>query len=419
MFNAQTIVSLNLFGILPCLIMMIGARRISSPLSRLFIWLAFFNAIGLLTEACAWIFEGNTSIVSYYAVRITDFLNHVAGYAKVPVFGEYLYICLRQRTSISRKPFLFAWCSFAVSLVLLMISLFNHMYVYFDELNVYHTQEMYFVSQVLPGLNTAVLLVVILYYYKYMTRGQVYGLYCYFTLLFVSSITLVFVSSNLVLHYIFGTAGLLILFTSIQMDEVQQRERELAEGRTAVMLSQIGPHFLFNVLTDISQLCSLDPKQAQQATIHFSRYLRANVDSLTGRQTIPFATELEHVKHYLWLESMGFGERLRVDLNITVQNFRLPALTLQPLVENAVRHGIAKREEGGCVTVKTEETQSAWRIIVSDDGIGFNANDVTAGDDAHVGIVNVRYRLKAMCGGSLTITSTPGTGTVAVIEIPK
>lgn len=105
MIHAETIIALNLFGILPCLIMLVGARRISSPLSRLFVWLSILNILGLLTEASAWIFEGNTSALSYYAVRIADFFNHIAGYAKGPVFGEYLYTCLRQRTPISRKPF--------------------------------------------------------------------------------------------------------------------------------------------------------------------------------------------------------------------------------------------------------------------------------------------------------------------------
>lgn len=293
------------------------------------------------------------------------------------------------------------------------------MYVYFDELNVYHAGELFFISQVLPGLSTAIFLMVMLHYRKFIPKRQIYGLYCYFALLCICSCVLVFTNTNLVLHYIFGTLGLLILFISIQMDEVQQRERELAENRTAVMLSQIGPHFLFNVLTDISQLCGIDPRQAQTATVHFSRYLRGNVDSLTSRQSIPFKTELEHVKHYLWLESLGFGEKLRVDFDIAVQDFRLPALTLQPLVENAVRHGIAGRAEGGRVTVKTGETQSCWRVTVADDGIGFSENGPAANGDAHVGINNVRYRLAAMCGGRLTITSTPDAGTTAIIEIPK
>ena len=421
------LVTLNLFCLLPCLILLIVGGRASSPLSRMFVWLAALNMLGLLTEACMWIFENNSSTMSYYIVRISNIANHLAAYTKVAAFSEYVYACIRQRTRVSRAPFRAIWVCVAGSCALLAVDMFNHLYVRFDELNVYRAQDTYFLSQILPTIGILILIYTMHRYGKRLPKRQLSALRWYFALLFMCSGVLLFINTDVALHYIVSTLGQMILYANIQMDEAQERELELAESRAAVMLSQIGPHFVLNTLTDIGQLCRMDPPRAQQAIVHFSRYLRGNMDSLTSKRSIPFTEELEHVKHYLWLESMRLQDRLRVRLDVPAQNFRLPALSLQPLVENAVRHGVARKESGGTVTVTTEETETAWRVTVSDDGAGFDPDATPeysaplppADNRNRVGIKNVRNRLAAMCGGSLSVTGSPGRGTVAVIEIPK
>ncbi|MDL2272828.1 histidine kinase [Desulfovibrio sp. OttesenSCG-928-I05] len=252
-----------------------------------------------------------------------------------------------------------------------------------------------------------------------MPKRRLSALRWYFVVFFSCSFILYAVTPALVLHYIIGTFNLLILYVNIQADEVKQKELELLESRTAVMLSQIGPHFLLNSLTSIGQLCKIDPPRAQQAITHFSYYLRGNMESLTCKHSVPLAEEMEHVKHYLWLESLRFGDALRTVFAIQVLNFHVPPLILQPIVENAVRHGVTKKKGGGTVTIKTGETERSWRITVSDDGAGFDPDVVATDGRRHIGIENVRSRLAAICGGSLRIASTPGEGTVAVIEIPK
>lgn len=198
-----------------------------------------------------------------------------------------------------------------------------------------------------------------------------------------------------------------------------QLEQELTQRRIDLMLSQIQPHFLYNALGAIQALCDQDNRQAGRATAEFSEFLRGNMDSLSAVKPIAFERELAHTKNYLSIEQLRFGEYLTVRYDIKTTLFRLPTLTLQPIVENAVRCGVTKKEEGGTVVISTDETDSAYIVTVADDGVGFEPGHTPEDGRSHVGIENVRERLRLQCGGSLTVKSTPGAGTVAVITIPK
>ncbi len=203
-------------------------------------------------------------------------------------------------------------------------------------------------------------------------------------------------------------------------EKAERTEKELIQNRIAIMLSQIQPHFLYNVLTAISRLCDVDSGKAKSAILNFSAYLRRNLDSLAEPSLIPFEEELNHVKTYLDLEKMRFDDELAIFYNIEVKNFLLPSLTVQPIIENAVRHGVGKKAGGGAVTLSTRETEAACQIIIHDNGVGFDvAADNQESSKSHIGIENVRSRLKAQCDGTLLIVSEPGLGTTATITIPK
>jgi two-component system LytT family sensor kinase len=196
-------------------------------------------------------------------------------------------------------------------------------------------------------------------------------------------------------------------------------ENELLQNRVTMMLSQIQPHFLYNSLTAIKQLCVSDPKRAEECVGSFAAYLRTNLDSLSKSALIPLTKELAHTEQYLKLEQMRFGERVKVCFDLQYTGFSLPSLTVQPLVENAVRYGITKRPKGGTVTIFAQETEEAYVVRVSDDGVGFDKDATLSTDRSHIGIDNVKSRLAALCGGSLTVESVPGEGTTATISIPK
>ena len=179
------------------------------------------------------------------------------------------------------------------------------------------------------------------------------------------------------------------------------------------------PHFLYNVLNSIYQLCEVNPKTAQDAIEKFSDYLRNNMASLEENGVIPFEEEYSHVKTYLALEQIRFPSKLRIAEDIQATNFKVPPLTVQVLVENAVKHGITKKRDGGMVTVSTRELADCWQITVSDTGRGFDPAHYDEDGKAHFGLRNARERLRLMAGGTLTVTSRPGQGTTAEIRIPK
>ena len=217
--------------------------------------------------------------------------------------------------------------------------------------------------------------------------------------------------------------ALLFILVNIQFEHeiaLGQRENELAQMRIDIMLSQIQPHFLYNALATISHLCKRDPIEAQKAIQDFSAFLRTNMESLKTREPVPFERELNHVINYLYLEQRRFRARLRVVYEIQVSEFFIPPLTLQPLVENAVRHGILKKEEGGVITIRSLETQEAFLVQVEDDGVGFEKSKQfpDLGEHAHLGIENVRGRLDSMVGGTLDVQSGDQ-GSVVTLTIPK
>jgi LytS/YehU family sensor histidine kinase len=204
-----------------------------------------------------------------------------------------------------------------------------------------------------------------------------------------------------------------------QERKLEMQRVELANSRMAIMISQIQPHFLYNVLNSIHYLCEKDPKTAQKAIGEFSDYLRVNLDSIKRKVPVPFETELKHVKTYLKLEKMRFGDELQIVYDIQVQSFLIPSLTLQPIAENAVKHGVGKKTGGGTVWIRTEENADCYMIVVEDDGVGYAPQQTTDDGRSHIGVENVGKRLKEMVQGTLTIEGLEQGGTKAVISIPK
>ena len=192
---------------------------------------------------------------------------------------------------------------------------------------------------------------------------------------------------------------------------------KLAQSRISTMISQIQPHFIYNTLGTIEQLCITEPKAASKLVRNFSLYLRGNFSELDNVKPITFSQEMNHVKHYTDIEQVRFPD-MTIQYDLRSVEFLIPALSVQPLVENAIKHGLMGLEEGGIVTISAYETEKYYIIEVTDDGVGFDTN---AGYDQtkHVGIKNIRGRIEAMCNGTLNIESEIGNGTKATIRIPK
>ncbi len=213
----------------------------------------------------------------------------------------------------------------------------------------------------------------------------------------------------------------LFFYIWLHLQFVREHERALKDGqRVQIMLSQIKPHFLYNSLGAIEELCDSDPQAAKTATATFSRYLRGNMDSLSTVGSIPFEKELSHTKFYLELEQIRFEDALQVEYDISCTDFTIPTLTLEPLVENAVRHGVRGNEDGrGTVTISTREYPDCFEVSVKDNGPGFDPGADPDDGRLHVGLQNVRERLMQVCEGTLKVESSFGKGTTATIVLTK
>ncbi|MCR5481203.1 MAG: histidine kinase [Clostridia bacterium] len=220
-----------------------------------------------------------------------------------------------------------------------------------------------------------------------------------------------------VLQYIIFINRARTTFELVRKSDEMEREIRIAKGH--MLSSRIQPYFMYNTLTSISALCDRDAGEAKEAIQNFARFLRGSIDSVSLTEMIPFSREMEHVKAYLSLEQMRYGEDLKVIYDIEEENFRLPSLTIQPIVENAVKHGVGKKESGGTVTLVTRRAGLNLEIMVSDDGAGFiMGQNYSHEGGRQSGIDSVKARLEAMCGGKISIVSTLGAGTTVTMTIP-
>ena len=192
---------------------------------------------------------------------------------------------------------------------------------------------------------------------------------------------------------------------------------QLTQSRVSTMMSQIRPHFIYNTLGSIEQLCELDPPKAGELVHNFAKYLRGNFGELDNPKPILVSKEMEHVQHYINIENVRFPD-MTFSIEMHSTDFKLPALTIQPLVENAIKHGLMKLQKGGTIKVVCYETEESYCVRVEDDGAGFDTN-LLLDERAHVGIRNIRGRLQAMVNGTLEIKSSIGVGTKVLITIPK
>lgn len=198
------------------------------------------------------------------------------------------------------------------------------------------------------------------------------------------------------------------------------------EAEVRALRAQISPHFIYNSLNAIASFINTDPQRARQLVVEFADFTRYSFRRHGDFTTL--AEELQAIDRYLLLEKARFGERIRVSLSIApeVLSTVIPFLSLQPLVENAVRHGLESKPGGGLITLVAQDSGQYAEITVEDDGVGIDPvalAQVLAGttESVHVGLRNVDVRLRQVYGDAhgLVIDTAPGAGTLITLRVPK
>ena len=213
--------------------------------------------------------------------------------------------------------------------------------------------------------------------------------------------------------------GLVFLTYELASEQIKIA-KELEEKRVKLMMSQMQPHFIYNALSIIRGMTLEDPEKAYEMIYHFSNYLKHNIASLKDNDLIPFSKELEHINAYTAIECERFKDQLSVVYDIRTVNFLIPPLTVEPFVENAIKHGIRKRAQKGVVTIRTEMKENYYLISIIDDGVGFDISVLQEKyGEAGIGIENASYRLRELMGAHVNIKSMPGCGCTVSIIVPK
>ena len=195
----------------------------------------------------------------------------------------------------------------------------------------------------------------------------------------------------------------------------------LKETQSYLMQSQMKPHFIFNTLGALRTLIINSPKEAYDMTTNFSKYLRANIGTIDSAEKILFSQELDHIKAYVAIEKVRFKDRINVVYDINCESFSIPPLSVEPLVENAIKHGICKNIKGGTVKISSHELDDKYVITVEDDGVGFDTSilDDNENNSKSIGLKYIILRLKEISEADFQITSEIGKGTKATIYVYK
>lgn len=422
--------ALELFAATVTAVMLVGCfleRKHRTKTGRFLVGVLIAHTAMLLVDAPIWLLLAEPAPQNVVWIKILSFFTNTFLCALISLYTYCLtsYISEKKMISYRYAHLITALCG--VTLLLWLISTFNGMYIYYDETGLDQTGPLYLLSQVFNIILPAMTMVLAFRNHNVLGWRNTWILVLYGAIPVLSiplqinwAVTPVCLAT---------TVSLVLVYTLIHVEqearaaniekELAQKELALSESNNSLVLSQIQPHFLYNALTSIYRLCDVKPEAAKEAVSNFSKYLRGNLDSIKQKKMISFADELKHLQAYLSLEKIRYDDYLEVRYDIKATEFFLPPLTVQPLVENAVNHGISDLPKGGCITISTNEEPDYYEIRISDNGVGFDPDTQPIDSRSHIGISNVRSRLDIMCHGTLEIISAHGKGTTAIIKIPK
>ncbi len=427
MFDRQSIhIALLLWGCIFSLIAalcMFMSRNFDKDKRRWMLWMQVCCATLMLSDAMAWLFRGAAGMTGYWMVRISNFCVFALSDILLLLFHRYVCCYLFENDRQKKKNWrvIIVYFVGGLALLLVILSQFTHLYYYFDVENYYHRNPAYFVSLILPMIGMLLDMSLLIEYRKNINRDIFISMISYIALPLLAAVIMLFYYGISLINLAISISMILMFVVAMveQNRNLASKEKEAADLRISMMLSQIAPHFIYNTLNSIQNMCDTNPAMAKETLGEFAEYLRGNLDALSEKGMVPFEQELNHIKCYLSIEKKRFGNRLQVAYDIQDTDFLLPALTVQPLVENAVKHGICKKEEGGIVKISTERGDGNVIVRVTDNGTGFRQNSEICDGHAHVGLKNVENRLKNMCNGTMTVSSEIGTGTEVVIILPQ
>ena len=352
-----------------------------------------------------------TSKISLYVSSLTSSL-------LMPMLTLIIVKTSRPDTNLRKcRIFVFVIAMWFIYFVLLAVTQFTKFIYYFTPDNVYHRGPFYFLLLVPPAIIMGGNLVELVIRHKSFSRRQLKGYIIYIALPLVGMILQMFFFGllSIALCSVLAALWMFVFILEDHVDKVIEQANDNAKQKANILALQMRPHFIYNTLTSIYYLCDQSPEKAQQTILNFTTYLRRNFTAIASKETVSFNDELEHTKAYIAVEQVRFEDEIEVIYDITYTSFRLPALTLQPLVENAIKHGLDPEQGPMEVIIRTIKTDNSTKLIVENTGSEFSERE---NNDPHIALENLIERLNIMCNATLTIEPKEGGGTIVTVEIP-
>lgn len=421
-FDVLTInTSVEIFGIIICMIVILCRGFVTVNQHKKtqtdFTLLVLCEALILFFGAVTGLMTGQNAQAAYLLLPVCCFMKYVFKYLLPCFFTNYVTDSFP--SDKNRYIHIFVRGLTALSIAALILNLKYNMFYFIDSSNVCQRGKLYTFSLISNLIIYSINLVNIIIQKKKVSKRifrsfmayMIIPLCAFIIQLFLYGIDIVDISMIVILMIMF------VIMQNQFVSEYIEQKHQLQESSFKLMVSQIKPHFIFNSLTAIAQLCDDDPSLAKTTTVSFAKYLRGNLSALDKTEAIPFEDELNHIKSYLDIECVRFGNYLNVIYDIEATDFKVPGLSIQPLVENAVKHGVGMKEDGGTVRISTRKKENNIEIKITDDGIGFDTSKPYT-NEGHVGITSSVERLRQLCDAETIIESTVGKGTEITVLIP-
>ena len=406
-----------------CALLASIARRNPTRRRRVLTYALWFHVIATTMRLVAWSAVRTSGVLARASVAFGTSLADLFAIFTCLAIMVYVYIDVsdEQIKSLRASSFIRAlWALNFIGVLLVLTNPWTHFYYSVDEQNAFVMGPFLFVRNLLFFIQGVMMIPVVVRLRERNGAPVTLRFLCCGALAILSTVLEFLVPGLTVL---FPIVSLMLVLLSIGVqgrleEELVAARADAAESRVRLLSGQIHPHFIFNSLAAIKGLIAEDPELAETTVQDFSDYLRSHLDVMSDTKLIPFVDELEHVNRYVSLEQADCSVPFELVYEITVDDFLVPPLTVQPLVENAIRHGVRTREEGGTVVVSTRRTPEGIEVCVRDDGTGFSSATSLQDKRRRVGIENVRERLERQCGGTLVVQGD-GRGTVATMLIPE
>ena len=423
-FNEMTELNIGLlvFAILVTFFILLGCVGYKSrnlSYMRNFVWIVCMNLVMLIGECGLWIMK--LGFKNVWLTKLFGFFSYGGGtiMALFYLFCILSFVEERGAPDVSYRSAYLMRIVCGCYLVLVFLSMFNGMLFQVDAHGNLTDGPYYWIAWLIDPMILLIEILVVVHYRKNLSRfGTIVMLNFGLVSLLTTGLQSIWYPVPELLACTLALLLMFMLFYWEMSKNLVENERELMQSQMSLAISQIQPHFLYNTLSTIAELCRKDSAMAEEVTNRFALYLRGNLEHMGDSFPVEFSKELKHVQTYLWIEKIRFQEELQVVYDIQTEDFIIPALTVQPLVENAVKHGMMGSENVCTITIRTKCVERGYQVIIEDDGCGFDPEQVKNDGRKHIGIESVRNRLRFMVGGILTVRSVIGKGTTVIIEIP-